>query len=805
MDSTLLDQIRHLCRDRSAYEHLKAILVQQERVHQLSWEERYEKLMSAQASDQPTDLFKNIIAREKSLAQLADAIQRSPSLELVLQVAVQVAQKLLQVDRVAIFRRYPDGRGEFVTDAIASGLMSLADMPERQLTLAKHMMESTEIEPSHQTVDSIRSSSLSSHIVTLLEQIGTSSYAANKIYAGHEVWGTLVAFHGSAYHNWSESDRASLSLVASQIGIAISLTNLRQQSQNLTQDLEDLQNELTLLQQAVKEITQQEAEPVVADIEPLKSELETSSEEIIPSELVSSSLMEDVADLGEAVEVVDLGEAVEVTDLGEVAEVAEAVEVIESTENESNDDSNIEQPVIPSDLIHEEIEQSEIPSESLLHEEIQEDQALAEILDEDLNENLEIVEDPNIDSLNVEQAEQIFNVALDPLEQHLEDNPEEVLYSGYLPISSNGVPALFLLQNPVTDLSEDDVEQDSPEEIEPISTDTVSASVEENLADVIEEVSGHQKLALEEISEAEDLSEPIESESTESVDSDFQLAESESTELEPEAIASLSGEPEQILEELINVEIEESNRDDLTSESTDNPNLTQELTDQAEAIDQVESEEIAQDLAEPSNNSEVPDSITTNLQEDLQEESVNQEISIESPAEVTDSQEMAEIAPEVFEPPIAEVTPESEEPEAIAQPAIDNLTSLVTEPDEERDPAIEPQFIETILAISGNDSKGIKFLLGVIDSYLDDTPKLVQAIDKAIAINDQPKLLHLINSLRTSSDYVGALALSYQCRQLESAVRANYVVLIYACLSQVAIEAQRATDALRIEREKYSE
>jgi GAF domain-containing protein len=259
MDSTLLDQVRHLCRDRAAYEHLKAILVQQERVHQISWEERYEKLIAAQSSDSQTDIFSNIIAREKAIAQLADAIQRSPSLELVLQIAVQVAQKLLQVDRVAIFRCYPDGRGEFTTDAIASGLTSLADMPERQLSLARHMIESTDPEQSAQTIDSIRTSSLSSHIVTLLEQIGISSYAANKIYAGQDVWGTLVAFHGSVYHSWSESDRTSLSLIAAQIGIAISLTNLRQQSQELTNDLQTLQIELDNLQQTVAELAEKSA------------------------------------------------------------------------------------------------------------------------------------------------------------------------------------------------------------------------------------------------------------------------------------------------------------------------------------------------------------------------------------------------------------------------------------------------------------------------------------------------------------------------------------------------------------------
>ena len=288
MDSTLLDQIRHLCRDRAAYEHLKAILVQQERVHQLSWEERYEQLTLAQttqSSDSPaSDILTNIIAREKALAQLADTIQRSHSLELVLQVAVQVAQKLLQVDRVAIFRCYEDGRGEFVTDAIAAGLTSLADMPERQLSLARHMIESTNTEHSTQTIDSVRSSMLSSHIVTLLEQIGISSYAANKIYAAQQIWGTLVAFHGSAYHSWAESDRTSLALIASQIGIAISLTNLRLQSEELTDDLQILQSELDKLQQTVIELA--EAKHVTALSNP--SDMTTISE-LFP-ELISESV-----------------------------------------------------------------------------------------------------------------------------------------------------------------------------------------------------------------------------------------------------------------------------------------------------------------------------------------------------------------------------------------------------------------------------------------------------------------------------------------------------------------------------------
>ncbi|PZV16860.1 MAG: hypothetical protein DCF20_06830 [Pseudanabaena sp.] len=288
MDSSLLDQIRHLCRDRAAYEHLKAILVQQERVHQLSWEERYEKLMSDQSSDTPTsNIFSNIIAREKALAQLANAIQGTLSLNSVLQMAVQIARKLLEVDRVAIFRRYADGRGEYTIDAITSGLTSLAHMPERQLLLVRHMIESIDTDNSSQTIESISDFGFSSHIVTLFEQVGISSYAANNIYAGQEVWGTLVAFHGGIYRSWSESDRTSLSLIATQIGIAISLNNLRLQSQELTDDLQALQTELDNLQQTVAELAEQEFKSTItSEITPSAEQMTEPTPDNIATEII---------------------------------------------------------------------------------------------------------------------------------------------------------------------------------------------------------------------------------------------------------------------------------------------------------------------------------------------------------------------------------------------------------------------------------------------------------------------------------------------------------------------------------------
>jgi GAF domain-containing protein/HPt (histidine-containing phosphotransfer) domain-containing protein len=625
MDSTLLDQVRHLCRDRAAYEHLKAILVQQERVHQISWEERYEKLVSAQSSDTQTDIFSNIIAREKALAQLADAIQRSPSLELVLQIAVQVAQKLLQVDRVAIFRGHPDGRGEFATDAIAAGVTSLADMPERQLSLARHMIESTDPEHAAQTIDSIRTSSLSSHIVTLLEQIGISSYAANKIYAGQDVWGTLVAFHGSVYHSWSESDRTSLSLIAAQVGIAISLTNLRQQSQELTDDLQTLQIELDDLQQTVVELAEKEAKSTNVVKE---QENNVLNEDLEPNDL-------------------EFCQNEENTD----AEASELETLVSNTEEITNfkDDASSQNGLLVPDSI------SPISEEEVESDEI--------------------------------------------------DSPDEPAIS----FTRHDISYVIMPDNlkVISDIASE------PEESEP--EESPVAEVEMYL----------EETSLLESSEAEDL---------------------ESQEAEQEMIAT----------ELAEIELE------------------------------------------PSQLLEIEESCAS---EELEPESSKSAYPSETQAMETEI-----IAPELVEQEDIELETNESEVGAIdeSQTGFDTTIDFAHNNGEDEEPAIEPQFMETILEVAGNDLKATEFLLNVIDSYLEETPQLVQAIDKALAVDDRARLLQALNTLRSSSEYIGALKLSYQCRQLELAIRANYVVLIYACLSQVAIEAQRATDALRIARSHYA-
>ncbi|OIP75621.1 MAG: hypothetical protein AUK48_07210 [Oscillatoriales cyanobacterium CG2_30_44_21] len=708
MDSTLLNQVRYLCRDRASYEHLKAILVQQERVHQLSWEERYEQI-NASSDQQNSNIFNNILVREKALAQLADAIQRSPSLDLVLQVAVQVAQKLLQVDRVAIFRCDADGRGEFTTDAIAAGLTSLADMPERQLSLSRHMVESTQAESSIQIIDSIRSSSLSSYIVNLLEQIGISSYAANKIYAGQGVWGTLVAFHSSVSHGWTESDRTSLSLVATQIGVAIALANLRLQTQQLSSDLQTLQVELNQLQQTVTDL---------AKHQPIRSERETSAiAEIFPeidTEVISASVEEELANI--------INRSLETEEI-------ESIETIDDHENGTNHLLAVTAEIYQNHLVESAIDHAD------------------NAMDMDMDE----------DDFFEEHGVSIISQALEPemdlvesIEQETELSPE------YL------------------DCSETSIDEPQSEPPEPKVLAIARYEVKEEILASYEPQ--YHEIAIAEITEESATGEEL---------------SQELTDLEME-VAGLDDIDEGRNDE--SVDLESKVFDSSISEAS------ADCHDPSPAEIEVEIEDIpAQPPTLPIDmliaTAEVEaDSSTANMSEDILETwqgvvSTIQDLATE-PVQIDHSKEaeLQKVTEQMFQDPDIE----------------DITASAQEEAEEDHDPTIELQFIETIVAIAENREQGIKVLLNVIDAYLEEAPRLVQAIDKALAVNDHLRLLQALNSLRANSDYVGAITLSYQCRQLESAVRANYVVLIYASLSQVAIEVQRATDALRLERSRYT-
>lgn len=107
------------------------------------------------------------------------------------------------------------------------------------------------------------------------------------------------------------------------------------------------------------------------------------------------------------------------------------------------------------------------------------------------------------------------------------------------------------------------------------------------------------------------------------------------------------------------------------------------------------------------------------------------------------------------------------------------------------EPNLDPAGIERLLEITGGDAA---FVDELIDTYLDDAAVQIEALRRAAAAGDFAGLVRPAHSLKSSSDNVGAVALTNLCRALEADARGGTVTEPVERIARVAevFEATRA-------------
>ena len=93
-----------------------------------------------------------------------------------------------------------------------------------------------------------------------------------------------------------------------------------------------------------------------------------------------------------------------------------------------------------------------------------------------------------------------------------------------------------------------------------------------------------------------------------------------------------------------------------------------------------------------------------------------------------------------------------------------------------------------------------KFLAEAIDTYLEDAPKLLQAIAIAVAQGKASDLQYAAHTLKSSSALFGATSLSQFCQQLEVSGSTGSWTEVAALMPQVKTEYEKVHTALRQER-----
>lgn len=88
------------------------------------------------------------------------------------------------------------------------------------------------------------------------------------------------------------------------------------------------------------------------------------------------------------------------------------------------------------------------------------------------------------------------------------------------------------------------------------------------------------------------------------------------------------------------------------------------------------------------------------------------------------------------------------------------------------EPTLDPGALERLLEITGGD---VGFVDELIDTYFDDALLQLLAMQQAAAAGDAGALVRPAHSLKSSSDNVGAVALTALCRAIESDARVDNV------------------------------
>ncbi|HEY9641787.1 MAG TPA: ATP-binding protein, partial [Coleofasciculaceae cyanobacterium] len=175
--------------------------------------------------------------RAQLFAEVTLKIRQSLQLQDILQTTVTEVQKILNADRVLVYRLWPNATGSGVAEAVLAGFSTVLGhtfpeevFPEefRQLYLQGRIgvVEDVDTDPQ-----------ISPCMVEYLQQFEVKAKLVVPIIAQGELWGLLVAHQCSTKRHWISFEIELLKQLADQIGIALTQAQLLEQEIHQRQEL----------------------------------------------------------------------------------------------------------------------------------------------------------------------------------------------------------------------------------------------------------------------------------------------------------------------------------------------------------------------------------------------------------------------------------------------------------------------------------------------------------------------------------------------------------------------------------------
>ena len=215
---------------------------------------------SAQALQIQSEQVAKAVERERAVAAVIDKIRRSLDLSTIFQTTTQEVRRLLNADRVGIYRFADDWSGEFVVESVGEGWQSLLLEQQQNLALKENIsacsaklladfpaLDSANALPDTYLRDSaggsfatgeifrvcsdIYGSGFSNCYVRALERYQARAYVVVAIYQGARLWGLLAAYQNDGPRQWEGREVNFMAQIGAQLGVALQQAELLGQAE----------------------------------------------------------------------------------------------------------------------------------------------------------------------------------------------------------------------------------------------------------------------------------------------------------------------------------------------------------------------------------------------------------------------------------------------------------------------------------------------------------------------------------------------------------------------------------------------
>ncbi len=163
-------------------------------------------------------------------AEISQKIRQSLQLEEILQTAVAEVQKLLEVDRVLIFRLEPDGFGQIVQEKVVAGypmaMGSAISDPCFNRSYHNRYQHGRVA-----NIADITQAGFKPCYVEFLQKFGVQASSIVPIHLRDQLWGLLILHHCRSTRQWQPKEIEISSQLATQLGIALAQSQLLEQEQ----------------------------------------------------------------------------------------------------------------------------------------------------------------------------------------------------------------------------------------------------------------------------------------------------------------------------------------------------------------------------------------------------------------------------------------------------------------------------------------------------------------------------------------------------------------------------------------------